>query len=74
MFIAGPIVSLVAGGGVFWAATLGYLGIAVFVGAIAARYGFVEHRRHVLQLLMNTAIACLFSGFFYAVFLLMLLL
>jgi hypothetical protein len=72
-FVAVPIVVLVSGGPPLLAGTLGYFFIAVFVGGIAARYGFIERNSPALQLLLNTLLAMVFSGVFYLIFLLILL-
>ena len=73
LFIAGPVVGLLSGGTILTAGTLGYIGIAVFVGGIASRYAFIEHARPFIQLLLNTGVACLISGLFYLVFLIIML-
>ena len=74
IFVIGPVILLVSGGSIFAAGTAGYAGIAVFVGGIAARYSFVEHRQPLVQLLLNTGVATLVSGFFYLVFVLIVVL
>ena len=65
--------SLILGKNILLAGTLGYAGIALFVGAIAARYSFIENRRPLVQLLLNTGIAVLFTGVFYALFLIVMI-
>ena len=70
VLFVGPAITLLGGGTVLLAGTLGYGGIALFSGAIAARYGFAEHTRPVLQLLMNLVVSTVITSLFYLVFLL----
>jgi hypothetical protein len=74
LFVGGPVTALFCKGTALTAATIGYAGIAVFVGAIASRYSFITRTRPIAQLALNTALACLFTSVFYGVFLLLLLL
>jgi hypothetical protein len=67
----GPAILLLAGARALTAATVGYLGIALFAGGVAARYGFVRHRRPFVQLGGNVLIAMLVTGVFYAGFLIL---
>lgn len=68
IFLA-PALALLAGAGPMLAGTLGYAGIALFVGGIAARYGFAEDPRPPLQLLKNLLVSAVFSGVFYLIYL-----
>lgn len=69
LFFAGPTLALLAGVDALAAATLGYTGIAVFTGGIAARYSFAVGRTPLRQLVKNLLIGILFSAVFYTVFL-----
>jgi hypothetical protein len=66
-FILAPAVLLLTQRPVVWAAACGYLGIAVFVGGVAARYSFIERPSPLRQLAWNTLIASIISGFFFLV-------
>lgn len=68
---AGPVVLLLAGFSTMTAATVGYAGIALFTGGIAARYGFITKSSPFRQLLINTFAAAIFAGFFFLIFLLL---
>lgn len=70
---AAPVAALVAGASPVTAGSLGYAGILLFAGGIAARYGFAEHPLPLLQLLKNLAVAAVVTGIFYAMFLLLML-
>ena len=70
MVFLAPALALLAGATVFVAGTLGYSGIALFVGGVAARYGFAEHPKPSLQLLKNLLVAVVVTGVFYLIFLL----
>lgn len=69
LFFAGPTLALLAGIDALAAASIGYSGIAVFTGGIAARYSFAVGRTPLLQLFRNLLFGILFSAVFYAVFL-----
>lgn len=73
LFFLGPALALLSGMDAVLAATIGYAGIAVFTGGIAARYSFAVATHPMLQLLKNLVVALLFTGFFYAIFLLFVL-
>jgi hypothetical protein len=66
----GPAIALLTGASVLFAGTIGYGGIALFAGGIAARYGFAEHARPMLQLLKNLVVSLVVTSMFYLVFLL----
>ena len=70
---AAPVAALVAGASPVMAGSLGYAGILLFAGGIAARYGFAEHPLPLLQLLKNLAVAAVVTGIFYAMFLVLML-
>lgn len=69
----GPAIALLTGLSVFFAGTIGYCGIALFAGGIAARYGFAEHTRPAMQLLKNLVVSVVVTSFFYLMFLLIVL-
>ena len=69
----GPAIALLTGMSVFTAGTVGYCGIALFAGGIAARYGFAEHTRPIVQLLKNLVVSVVVTAFFYLMFLLIVL-
>lgn len=73
LFFLGPALALLTGTDALLAASIGYGGIAMFVGGIAARFSFAVAAHPVMQLLKNLAVALLFTGFFYGIFLLFLL-
>lgn len=70
---AAPVAALVAGASPVMAGSLGYAGILLFAGGIAARYGFAEHPLPLIQLLKNLAVAAVVTGIFYAMFLVLML-
>ncbi len=70
---AAPVLALVAGASPLTAGSLGYAGILLFAGGIAARYGFAEHPIPLLQLGKNLGVAAIVTGVFYLVFLLIML-
>lgn len=69
LLFAGPLMTLILSGSGLIAASLGYGGILIFTGAIAARYGFFQHENAFIQLLKNILIAFPFTVFFYLIFL-----
>jgi hypothetical protein len=71
VFFLGPVLALFAGLDPLYAATIGYAGIAVFVGAVAARYSFAVATRPIVQLLKNFAVGLVVTGVFYCIFLLL---
>ena len=74
LFFLGPALALLAGTDALLAATIGYGGIALFVGGIAARCSFAVATHPAMQLMKNLAVALVFTGFFYGFFLLFLFL
>lgn len=74
LFFAGPTLALLGGVDPLLAATVGYAGIALFTGGVAARYSFAVAATPFRQLLWNLLYGTLFSAVFYAVFLLLYLL
>lgn len=70
VFFLGPALSLLTGIDPLLAASIGYSGIACFVGGVAARYSFAIGTNPLKQLLKNFAVGVFVTGIFYAVFLL----
>lgn len=71
LFFLGPPIALLADVDALAAATIGYAGIALFTGGIAARYSFAVAAHPILQLLKNLAVGLVVTLLFYAVFLLL---
>lgn len=69
LLFAGPLVLMLLHQP-FLAGTTGYAGIILFAGAIAARYGFIEHPSRWIMLLRNLGAASVVGLIFYAVFVL----
>ncbi len=70
-FFAGPAAVLIGGGRPLMAAVIGYAGIALFTGGIAARYDVVVARHPLLQLSANIAAATAVTSIFFLVFFLL---
>ena len=68
----GPGVILLSAGSAFLAGTIGYAGIVVFTGSIAARYGFAGNGKPVIVLVRAVAVSAIVASPFYTVFLLFL--
>lgn len=71
LFFSGPTLALLAGIDALVAASVGYAGIALFTGGIAARYSFAVAATPLRQLLWNLLYGTLFSAVFFTVFLLL---
>jgi len=67
----GPIAALLAGGSSLTAGTIGYTGIVLFAGGVAARYGFAEHASPWIQLAKNLGISLIITSIFFGIFLLL---
>jgi hypothetical protein len=71
LFFLGPPITLLADVDALTAATIGYAGIALFTGGVAARYSFAIAAHPVMQLLKNLAVGVAVTLLFYAIFLLL---
>jgi hypothetical protein len=69
VFFLGPALSLLADVAPLPAATVGYAGITLFTGGIAARYDFATAANPWLQLGKNLLVALVVTLVFYVVFL-----
>jgi hypothetical protein len=74
VFFLGPALSLLTGIDPLLAASIGYAGIACFVGGVAARYSFAFGANPLVQLLKNFGVGVSVTGIFYVIFLLIYLL
>lgn len=71
VFFLGPALALLANVDPLPAATVGYIGITLFTGGIAARFGFATARSPLLQLIKNLLVALAVTILFYLIFLLL---
>jgi hypothetical protein len=71
VFFLGPALALLLDVPALTAATIGYVGIMLFTGGIAARYGFARGDTPWKQLLRNMLVAAAVTLMFYLVFLLL---
>ncbi|MCB2204754.1 hypothetical protein KQI65_08390 [bacterium] len=71
LFFLGPALALLADFPALGAATIGYAGIMLFTGGIAARYGFALGATPWKQLGRNLAVAAVVTLLFYLIFLLL---
>ncbi|MBE0643727.1 MAG: hypothetical protein IH600_06570 [Bacteroidetes bacterium] len=71
VFFLGPMLALLSDIDPLLAASIGYSGIALFTGGIAARYSFAVATHPLVQLLKNLAVALAVTGVFYVIFLLL---
>lgn len=69
VFFLGPALALLSDIDALAAASVGYTGIALFTGGIAARYSFAVAATPILQLLKNLGIALVITCVFYGIFL-----
>ncbi len=70
VFFLGPVLALLIDLNPLLAATIGYAGITLFTGGIAARYGFAIARGPWRQLGKNLLVALAVTILFYVIFLL----
>ena len=71
VFFLGPALALLADTDPLLSATIGYAGITLFTGGIAARYGFAVGRGPWRQLGRNLLVALAVTVLFYLIFLLL---
>lgn len=71
LLFTGPVLVLLFSQPSFLAACLGYAGITLFTGGVAATFDFATHRRPTLQLLKNLAIATAVTGLFFGLYLIL---
>ena len=71
VFFLGPVLALLSDVDPLIAATIGYTGIMLFTGGVAARYGFAIGRTPLRQLARNMLVAFAVTAMFYMVFLLL---
>lgn len=71
VFFLGPALALLSDIDALAAASIGYAGIALFTGGIAARYSFAVAASPVLQLLKNLGVGLAVTLVFYGMFLLL---
>mgnify|MGYP000070739729 CR=1 FL=1 len=71
VFFLGPALALLMDVPALPAATIGYAGIMLFTGGIAARYGFARGDTPWKQLFRNLLVAAAVTLMFYLVFLLL---
>ncbi|MFZ1730376.1 MAG: hypothetical protein WBQ23_16510 [Bacteroidota bacterium] len=71
VFFLGPALALLSDTDALAAATVGYAGIALFTGGIAARYSFAVASRPGIQLLRNLGVGLVITCMFYGIFLLL---
>jgi hypothetical protein len=74
VFFLGPTLALLLDVDPLLAATVGYTGIMLFTGGIAARYGFARSTGAWKQLGLNLLVAAAVTLVFYLIFLLLFLL
>jgi len=74
IFFLGPALALLLDVDPLLAATVGYVGIMLFTGGIAARYGFARSTGAWKQLGLNLLVAAAVTLIFYLIFLLLFLL
>jgi len=72
-FFLGPTLALLADIPALTAATVGYVGIMLFTGGVAARYGFARGSHPWKQLGLNILVAAAVTLMFYGIFLLLFL-
>ncbi len=70
-FFLGPALALLSDTDPLVAATIGYAGIALFTGGIAARYSFAVAASPLAQLAKNLLVGLAVSIVFYGIFLLL---
>ncbi|PLX23320.1 MAG: hypothetical protein C0600_14925 [Ignavibacteria bacterium] len=74
VFFLGPVLALLSDVDPLIAASIGYFGIMLFTGGIAARYSFAVGRTPLHQLARNMLVALAVTAMFYIIFLLLYLL
>lgn|GEM_PF-1479220 len=70
-FFTGPVLAIISGASALTAASIGYCGIALFTGGVAARYGFAIAHHPIMQVLKNLFVSSIVTALFYAIFLLL---
>ncbi len=73
IFFLGPTLALLLDVPALTAATVGYVGIMLFTGGVAARYGFARSTHPWKQLGLNLLVAAAVTIMFYGIFLLLFL-
>ena len=71
LFFFGPVLTLLLGHSALLAGTLGYTGITLFAGGVAARYEFMRSASGIVQLVKNIFVAGGVTSVFYGIFLLL---
>ncbi len=71
VFFLGPALALLSDTDPLLAATIGYAGIALFTGGVAARYSFAVAANPILQLAKNLLVGLAVTIVFYGMFLLL---
>ncbi len=71
VFFLGPALALLSDIDALTAASIGYAGIALFTGGIAARYSFAVSASPAFQLLKNLGFGLAITLLFYGIFLIL---